>query len=89
MAKKKAKSRGGSGLIVVIVLGAVIVVLGLIVLSGGFAPPAAEVTAESLALCNGAPYPSKGSPDAPVVVIEFSDYGCHNCRDFNLTVVSL
>lgn len=85
MAKKKAKSSGGSGLIVVIILGAVIVVLGLIVLSGGFAAPAAEVTAESLELCNGAPCPSKGAPDAPVVVIEFSDYACHNCRDFNLT----
>ena len=85
MAKKKVKRSSGSGLIVVVILGAVIVVLGLIVLSGGFAPPAAEATAESLALCNGKPCPSKGSPDAPVVVIEFSDYACHNCRDFNLT----
>jgi len=85
VAKKKAKKSDGSGLIVVIVLGAVIVVLALIVLGGGFAPPAAQVTAESLALCNGAPCPSKGSPDAPVVVVEFSDYACHNCRDFNLT----
>ncbi|HET7088864.1 MAG TPA: DsbA family protein [Anaerolineae bacterium] len=89
MAKKKVKSSGGSGLIVVIILGAVIVVLGLIVLSGGLAPPAAEVTTESLELCNGKPCPSKGSPDAPVVVIEFSDYGCHNCRDFNLTTAPI
>ncbi len=85
MAKKKAKSSGGWGLIGFIVLGAVIVVVSLIQLSGGFAPPTVEVTAESLELCNGKPCPSKGSPDAPVVVIEFSDYGCHNCRDFNLT----
>ena len=89
MAKKKTKSSGGSGLIVVIILGAVIVVLGLIVLSGGFATPAPEVTTESLELCNGKPCPSKGSPDAPVVVIEFSDYACHNCRDFNLTTAPI
>ena len=27
---------------------------------------------------------SKGSADAPVTVVEVSDYGCSHCRDFNL-----
>jgi protein-disulfide isomerase len=82
--KSKQKSRGGSEVFIIIGLGAVIVVLGLIVLGGGFAAPTAAPTEDSLQLCNGAPCPAKGSPDAPVVVIEFSDYACNNCRDFNL-----
>jgi len=82
--KAKQKSRGGSEILIIIGLGAVIVVLGLIVLGGGFAAPTTAPTEDSLQLCNGVPCPAKGPPDAPVVVIEFSDYACHNCRDFNL-----
>lgn len=86
MAKKKSKQKrgGGSEVIIIIGLGAAIVVLGLIVLTGGFVAPTSATTAEALAMCNGKPCPSKGATDAPVVVIEFSDYACHNCRDFNV-----
>ena len=31
----------------------------------------------------------KGSPDAPVSIVEISDYGCSHCRDFNLETASL
>lgn len=32
---------------------------------------------------------SKGSVDAPVHIVEVSDYGCTHCRDFNLTTAPL
>jgi len=93
VSKSKRKKQTGlfsSENIVVMGVGAVIVALVLIVLSGGFAPPAAVVTNDDRALesCNGKPCPSKGSANAPVVVIEFSDYACHNCRDFNVEKAS-
>lgn len=88
MTKKKSKQKrgGGSEVIIIIGLGAAIIVLGLILLTGGFVAPTAVPTTESLVLCNGKPCPSKGSPDAPVVMIEFSDYACGHCRDYNLLV---
>lgn len=88
-AKVKRKQSSGSGLIIVVALGAVMVVLGLIVLSGGFAPPASAPSVSALELCNGKPCPAKGDPNAPVVMIELSDYACHNCRDFVLNTEPL
>ena len=32
---------------------------------------------------------AKGSPDAPVTIVEISDYGCSHCRDFNLETAGL
>ena len=93
MSKARRKKRGGLGStdsIVIIGVGAVIVALALIVLGGGFAPPTpapagAETTvAKSLELCNGQPCPSRGPADAPVTMIEVSDYACGHCRNFNL-----
>ncbi len=31
----------------------------------------------------------KGSADAPVSIVEISDYGCSHCRDFNLETAGL
>lgn len=31
----------------------------------------------------------KGSADAPVTIVEISDYGCSHCRDFNLETAGL
>ena len=93
MSKARRKKRSGLGSpdsIVIIGVGAVIVALALIVLGGGFAPPTpapagAETTAaKSLELCNGQPCPSRGPADAPVTMIEVSDYACGHCRNFNL-----
>lgn len=87
MTKKRSKKKsGGSEVYLIIGLGAVIVVLGLIVLSGGFAAPATATSTSALETCNGVPCPSKGNPDAPVTMIELSDYACSHCRDFNLLV---
>lgn len=30
-------------------------------------------------------YPYRGAADAPVTIVEFSDYNCSVCRDFNMT----
>ncbi len=32
---------------------------------------------------------TKGSPDAPVTIVEVSDYGCGHCRNFNLDTAPL
>lgn len=93
MSKTKRKKRGGLGSpdsLVIIGVGAVLVALALIVLSGGFAPPtpapaSADATAvKSLELCNGQPCPARGQANAPVTLIELSDYACGHCRNFNL-----
>ena len=88
MSKAKRKKRSGFGSserLVIIGVGAVMVALALIALSGGLpqATPSPSSTL-GLELCNGKPCPSQGSPNAPVTMIEVSDYACAFCREYNL-----
>lgn len=92
-AKKGKKSRSSDGLIIVIGLIAVMVAIGLIALNGlSGATPVSQADGSAsagnagagLELCGGKPCPSQGSADAPVTMIEVSDYACSHCRDYNL-----
>jgi protein-disulfide isomerase len=47
------------------------------------------IDVESLVDCGGSPCPSNGAGDAPVTMIEISEYGCPHCRDHNMDVVPL
>ena len=99
MSKARRKKRSGLGSpdsLVIIGVGAVIVALTLIVLGGGFAPPTTPpsgttgaASAQGLVLCNGKPCPMRGQADAPVTLIEVSDYACSACRAFNLSTAAI
>ena len=86
---KRGKRPGAStGMILLVVGGAVIVVAVIIALaSGAFKPKTALATDPTgLSLCGNVPCPIKGDPNAPVTIIEVSDYNCPHCRDFNLDI---
>ena len=63
-------------LIVGVSLAAVLLVVGLIVL--GNRSTRANVTVDI------GDFPTEGDANAPVTIIEYSDYGCPHCRDFNM-----
>ncbi len=63
-------------LIVGVSLAAVLLVVGLILL--GNQGTRTDVTVD----LND--YPAEGDANAPVTIVEYSDYGCPHCRDFNL-----
>lgn len=84
MGKRNVKTNKSTGqkpvvspiLIVGISLAAVLLVVGLIVL--GNQSTRADVTV------NLSDYPAEGDANAPVTIVEYSDFGCPHCRDFNL-----
>jgi protein-disulfide isomerase len=72
-------------MILLVIGGAVIVVAVIIALASGvFKPKTALATDPTgLSLCGNIPCPIKGDPNAPVIMIEVSDYDCSHCRDYS------
>jgi len=81
----KAKAKGGKGFFILIA--AVVVVGGFLLMNAGGSDEAPELTPISLAggdiaadMSSGT---AMGAEDAPVVIMEFSDFLCPHCRTFN------
>jgi protein-disulfide isomerase len=75
----EAKKKGGASPVLLIILAAtVLLVVGLIILQSQSLRPNVQVSGKS---SEGATW---GPADAPVKVVEFSDFGCSFCRQFAL-----
>ncbi len=95
--RRKAAARRGNpprpstGIFLLIGAGVLIVVAVIVVASGVLNPrpqAAAANDPTGLTACGSIPCPAKGEANAPVTMIEVSDYGCSHCRDYNLTTES-
>jgi protein-disulfide isomerase len=73
-------------LIGAIIFGGIVVVFALLYLALQEPEP---TTLADYCLENPTNCISKGSSDAPVTVVEISDYGCSHCRDFNLETAGI
>ena len=84
------KQRGISTTQILIVAGAAVMAVALlIILNSGRAQPATigELAYETGVTSEGEPY--KGSPDAPLTLVEYSDFLCGHCADFADTLSTL
>jgi protein-disulfide isomerase len=73
-------------LIGAIIFGGIVVVFALLYLALQEPEPS---TLADYCLENPANCILKGTADAPVTIVEISDYGCSHCRDFNLETAGL
>lgn len=86
---KRGKRSGlSTGMTLVILGGAVIVVAALAWLLWPRPKVVVAGDPQGLAMCGSVPCPTKGDPNAPVKMIEVSDYGCSHCRDYSLNTES-
>jgi len=71
-------------MILLVIGGAVVVVAVIIALASGMFRPKTALANDptGLSLCGNVPCPMKGDPNAPVTIIEISDYNCSHCRDY-------
>jgi protein-disulfide isomerase len=76
---------------ILIVAGVAVVAVILLILLGGRQPQTAtvvtELTYQTGVTPEGEPY--KGSPDAPLQLVEYSDFLCPHCADFATTIDDL
>ena len=83
---KRGRRQGAStGVILLVIGGAVVVVAVIIALASGMFKPKTALANDptGLSLCGNIPCPIKGDLNAPVTMIEVSDYGCSHCRDYS------
>jgi len=83
--KRGRRQSASTGMILLVIGGAVIVVAVIVALASGVFKPKTALPNDptGLSLCGNIPCPIKGDPNAPVTVIEVSDYGCSHCRDYS------
>lgn len=86
-AQRRKRQRQIAWAVAGVLVAAVLVVLVFVTLSGGGSSEAVEVTplrddVETGITDEG--YPYRGRADAPVTLVELSDYNCPHCRDFAL-----
>ena len=86
----RQKRKGISTVHILIVAGAAVLVVGLLVIlntSRSQTTVADSITYETGITPEGEPY--KGSPDAPLLLVEYSDFLCGHCGNFADTIEAL
>ena len=86
--KKGRRQNVSTGMVSLVIGGAVIVVAVIIALASGVFKPKTALANDptGLSLCGNIPCPIKGDVNAPVTIIEISDYNCSACRNYNLNI---
>ena len=87
--KTRQPGRNTNWLLIGGIVVAVVVVLGLLALA--LREPGGSVGGDLIQYCQDNPDNclAKGAEDAPITIIEVSDYGCSHCRNFNLETAGL
>jgi protein-disulfide isomerase len=84
--QRKARPSGRRGIsttqILIVVGTAVLAVAVLVALNFNRFQPAAATEMKYPVGVNGGGQPYKGSPDAPLKIVEFADFACSHCADF-------
>jgi protein-disulfide isomerase len=83
--KRSSRQSPSVGLIALMVGLAIVVVVVILALAGVFKPKTVVAgDPQGLAMCGNVPCPTKGSPTAPVTMIDVSSYTCSHCRNYFL-----
>ncbi len=84
--QRKARQSGQRGVsttqILIVVATAVLAVAVLVALNFSRLQPATTIVTKYQVGVNAGGQPYKGSPDAPLKIVEFADFACSHCADF-------
>jgi len=74
---------------ILLIIGAIILATAAVALAIGLprlrqTPAAITSVPNDLTACGSIPCPSKGADNAPVTIIEISDYRCSHCREYTI-----